>query len=78
MIIIMRHLATKFWRNLMRNSVYRKPCWFDLSVEMISLPGPSTLGTLIGNLNGDPFHVKTSFLDVPGDTIALLTTMSFH
>ena len=44
---------------------------------MISLPGPSTLGTFISNLNGDPFHVK-SFLNVPGDSIALLTTMYFH
>ena len=36
------------------------------------------LGTIIGNLNGDPFHVTTLFLDVYGDSIALLTTMSFH
>ena len=36
------------------------------------------LGTLIGNLNGDPFHVTTSFLDVSGDSIALLTMVSFH
>ena len=28
--------------------------------------------------NGDPFHATTSFLDFSGDSIALLTTMSFH
>ena len=30
------------------------------------------------HLNGDPFHATTSFLDVSGDSIALLTTMPFH